>query len=157
MTEKSIMETRLIRIDIVPNEQELISLLGEKIYRYYSEICTNIISFLSPDLENWSYAGRRGKYYHGYWITPKSIKADLYLIQGHITCEFHFNKRFFQKILKRRELLKSETMQKAVDYSIKYNEEYGRGYYVSVVIWGEEEFQDMLEIIKTVATSKKNT
>ena len=59
---------------------------------------------------------------------------------------------FFQKILKRRELLKSEKIQEVIDYNIKYNEKYGNGYYVSVSICGEEEFQNMLEIIKTVAT-----
>ena len=140
-----------------PSEQELLTLLGEKVYRFYSNICANTISLLSPDLEIWDYAGRRGKYWHGYYIRKKSLSIDLYLSSEfeQITCDFHFNKRFFQKILKQRDLLKSAETQKIIDFSIKFNEEYGGGYSVSLIIREEEEFQDVLKIIEIVSSRSK--
>jgi hypothetical protein len=64
-----------------------LSLLGEKIYKYYSGICEDIISSLSPDLEIWNYAGRRGKYFHGYQISKKHISVHLYLSSEQTTID----------------------------------------------------------------------
>lgn len=142
-------------ITIIPNEQELISLLGENVYEYYSIICRDIISELNPDLEIWDYAGRRGKYYHGFQISKKSMTVDLYLsfVNGHgqITCGFHFIKRFFLKVLKHMQSFNNKQLQKAIDFSIKFNKEFGGGYSVSIIIKEEETFLDILKIIKIIS------
>ena len=142
-----------MNMDEIPSEQELISLLGEKIYKYYFEICQNTISLLSPDLEIWNEAGRRGKYFHGYHISKKSITVDLYLSSKYeqITCDFHFIKRDFIKILKQRNFLINEQLQKEIDFSIKFSEEYGGGYPLGVIVRDEETFKDVLQIIKIVS------
>jgi hypothetical protein len=149
------METRLMSLDNVPKEQELISLLGETVYKYYCIICEDIISLLCPDFEIWDYAGRRGKYYHGYHINKKSMTVDLFLsfVDGHgqINCNFHFVKRYFLKILQHRNLLNNEQMQESIDFSIKLNEEFGGGYSVNIIIKDEEPLQDILQMIKTVS------
>lgn len=142
-------------LDNMPKEQELISLLGKTVYKYYCVICEDIISLLCPDLEIWDYAGRRGKYYHGYHINKKSMTIDLFLsfVNGHgqISCDFHFVKRCFLKILQHRNLLNNEQTQEAIDFSIKFNEEFRGGYSVNIIIKDEESFQDVLQIIKIVS------
>jgi hypothetical protein len=145
-----------MNMDHVPDERELVSLLGEKVHDYYRVIRENIVSLLLPDLEIWDHAGRRGKYFHGWQISKKSMTVDLYLSsidgRGQVTCSFHFIKRFFLKILKHRNDLSSEQVQQAIDFSTKFNEEFGGGYSVSVIIRDEESFLDILKIIKIAAT-----
>jgi len=151
------MKTRLINMDNAPNEHELVSLLGEISYKYYLEICETTISLLSPNLEIWNFAGRRGKYWHGYRIDKKSITVDIYLYSefDHLTCEFHFIKRFFSKIIKHRYLLNNDAIQKDIDYSIQFNKEYGGGYFLSIIIRDDETFLDTQKIIKIVSSSYK--
>jgi hypothetical protein len=149
------METRLMSIDNIPSEQELILLLGKTAHKYYCTICENITSLLSPDVEIWDYAGRRGKYYHGYHISKKLMTIDLFLsfINGHgqINCNFHFIKRFFVKILKHRNLFDNERIQEVIDFSIKFNEEFGGGYSMDIIIKDEKTFQNVLLIIKILS------
>ncbi len=131
------MKTELMNLNNIPDEAELTSLLGKNIYMLYHELCKVITSQLSPDLEIWDRAGRRGKYFHGYRITKQSMLVDLFLHsvnkQGYITCEFHFIKRYFSKIVKQKELF-GKQIQKNIDYSVKFNEEHGGGYYLDVII-----------------------
>jgi len=150
------METKLINIDKIPSEQELISLLGKKSYEYYRTICENIILLLSPDIELWDYAGRRGKYFHGYQINKKAITIYQYLsstsIYKQVTCELHFTKRLFIKILKQRNSLNSKQIQEDIDFSIKFNSEFGGGYTVNVIIRDEETFKDVIKMIKIISS-----
>jgi hypothetical protein len=121
------METILINIEKIPEEQEIKSLLGEDIYRCYREFCDIIISQFLPDREIWDSAGRRGKYFHGYRNNKKTTLIDIYLFstngQGKIKCEFNLNKRFFI-ILKKRELFSTET-QREIDTIADYYEKNG--------------------------------
>lgn len=143
------MRTELIHIDNVPNEQELMSLLGNNIYEYYCILYKAIILFLTPDLEIWDYAGRRGKYLHGYRINNQSMLVDLYLSsvneQGQLNCEFKFDKRAFYKIVKKKGFF-SENTQKNIDSTIEANEKYG-GFYLDVII-NNETLQDAIQIIQ---------
>jgi len=152
------METRLIDLKKVPNEKKLLKLLGEKVFNFYNQICNTTISMLDPDFVTWDLGGRRGKYFHGYLISKKSITVDLYLYSSkyeQITCELHFQKRFMQKILKKRNLLSSKEIQNSIDFCIEFNEEYGGGYTISIRIRNEEELQDVLKIIKILSTRSK--
>ena len=147
------VKTELIHIDNIPSEQELVFLLGENIHKYHNNICAVIISLLSPDVEIWDHAGRRGKYLHGYRIKKRSILVNLYLYfvngQGSIACEFHFIKKYFLKVIKNKDLF-SEQMQKSIDSCIRLNEEYGGGYYLDTIIRDEETLQDAIQIIQIV-------
>lgn len=148
------MNTELIHIENIPNEQELVFLLGENVYEYYNDLCKTITSLLLPDTEIWDNAGRRGKYFHGYRVNKHSMLIDLYLYsinaQGYITCEFHFVKRDFQKIAKKKNLF-SKQMQQKIDCSIKFNEEYGGGYSLDVIISDKETLQDSIQIIQIIS------
>jgi hypothetical protein len=154
------MKTKIMHIDNIPNELELTSLLGEKSYKYYHKLCEAIISQLSPDLEIWDHAGRRGKYFHGYRINKQSMLVDLYLCsangQENITCEFHFIKRDFIKLVKRKDFFR-EQIQKNIEYSIKFNEKYGGGFYIDVIIRDEETLQDAIQIIQTVSKTMRGS
>ncbi|MDR2810396.1 MAG: DUF3788 family protein [Tannerellaceae bacterium] len=148
------MKTKLIHIDNIPNEQELVFLLGKNVYEYYNDLCKTIMSLLLPDTEIWDNAGRRGKYFHGYRVNKHSMLIDLYLYsvntRGYITCEFHFVKRDFLKIAKKKNLFNKQ-IQQTIDWSIKFNEEYGGGYSLDIKISDKETLQNTIQIIQIIS------
>mgnify|MGYP003595416115 CR=1 FL=1 len=124
------MKTFLINIDNIPDERELVLLLGKDVYSCYSKFTSTIISLLSPDVEKWDIAGRRGKYFNGYQINDKHILIDIYLSavngQGLISCELKLPKRYFARILKHKECFVSD-LQKNIEST---NEERNNGFYL---------------------------
>jgi hypothetical protein len=150
------METRLIDIDDVPCERELLSLTGEKIYGYYANISNRVISALLPDIEIWSAGGRRGKYHHGYHVSKTGTIVDIYLSDERMTCEFHFRKRAFAKILAGRALLCSGRVQEDIDFAIEFNKEFDGGYTIGVIVNDDETCHDMTQIIDMVSAGRKS-
>jgi hypothetical protein len=125
------MRIDLIDLDRIPESNELSFLLGEDIFEYYSIICKNIVSSFTPDVERWANGGRRGKYYHGYIIDKEAISINLFLISNkdlkQLTCNFHFQKRIFMKIMKQK-LHFSKKGQEAINSCIDLHEIYPSGY-----------------------------
>ena len=156
------MRTELIHIDKIPDEQELISLLNENIYECHNDLCEVVNSNLSPDMEIWDYAGRRGKYFHGYRISKPPMSADLYLLsiegQGVLKCEFHFQKKAFLKIFKQKDCFSKYT-QKSIDSCADMHKEYG-SYSLEIIMNQEtyyETLQDAIQILKIASSQKPNT
>jgi hypothetical protein len=142
------MKTIIIELDTIPSEQELSILLGKNVFICYQLLCNAIVSQLSPDMELWDHAGRRGKYFHRYSIEKSAIIVDLYLLsvddQGLCKCEFHINKRCFEKI--RRQI--NTFCQKVQDYvndAIKFKKNYRETYLPLTV--NDDTIQDVLKIV----------
>lgn len=136
----------------VPDEHELISLLGESVYKNYNNLCEYIILFLAPDIEIWDYAGRRGKYFHGYRMSKRSILIDLYLFstngQGRLRCQLHFGKRCFNSILKQR-MIFGKKMQEYIDSHASIRKQYNN---ISFSVLIEDEIlHDVIKIIEIIS------
>lgn len=137
-----------MELDTIPSEQELSILLGNNVFNCYQLLCKTIVSLLLPDMELWDYAGRRGKYFHGYRIEKRAIIVDLYLLsmdgQGLCKCQFHINKRCFEKIRKQMNTF-CQKVQDCVNNAIKYKKNYG-GTDLSLIV-NDDTIQDVLKII----------
>lgn len=147
------MKTDLIDIDNVPNDKELINMLGDDLYENYLKICRRIESTLFPDIQRWAKGGRRGKYYHGYIISKKSIIIDLYLISDHnikqLTLNFHIRKAVFNKLSNNKQLFR-QAGQQAIESSEEIHKEYyPSGYDLELRLKNEQE-SVVSDIILTV-------
>jgi hypothetical protein len=142
------MKTTLMELDTIPEEQELLTLLGKNVFTCYQLVCKAIVSQLSPDMDLWDHAGRRGKYYHGYRVEKRTISVDLYLNsvdgQGLCNCQFHLNKRCFDNIQKQMHLF-FQKVQDCVTDAIEIKKDYG-GIYLSLFV-NDDTIQDVLKII----------
>ncbi|GHU21002.1 hypothetical protein FACS189475_10190 [Betaproteobacteria bacterium] len=143
------MRTDLLQMDGVPDERELRSLLGDDRYEWHRVLCEAIVSRLSPELEIWALAGRRGKYFHGY-RNGKSV--DIYLLsidgQGCLKCEFRLNKRMFTRILRQKDSFCEQT-RKSIDGTIKIKE-LGGAYTLELFI-DQGALQDAFQILEILA------
>ncbi len=147
------MRTDLINLENVPSHNVLATLLGERIYKCYLTIWENILS-LSPDIERWDKGGRRGKYYHGYIIEKRAVSIDLFLISDmefkQLTCDFHFTKRIFDKVLKQK-LLFSKKGIEALDSCVRLHEIYSSGFFLEFRLNDDEDvLKDILRVINIV-------
>lgn len=146
------MKTELINIDKVPSENELVSLLGLDLNKYYNILNKSINLLLRPDLEIWDNAGRRGKYFHGYRINSSNMLVDIYLSsihgEGKLNCEFKFQKKTLSKIQKEKNNFSKQT-QVAIDSATKAMENYG-GFYLNLMI-DEKSMIDTLYLLTIVS------
>ena len=102
-----------MNLDIIPNEKEIISIIGHDLFSYYNILTKSINLILHPDIEIWDNAGRRGKYLHGYRMNSLNVLVDIYLnsinSSGKLSCTFKLPKKSLNKILKQKEFFSSTT------------------------------------------------
>lgn len=147
-----IMRTDLIDLNSIPSDSELISLLGDYLFKCYSIISKDIRLLLYPNIERWAKGGRRGKYYDGFIIDQKHIQIDLFLISKQITCLIYLNKRLFNKILRFRDDFSLEGNY-AIDSCIRLNKIYSSGYYLEFLLRNETDnlFNDLQNILNIIS------
>jgi len=147
------METELLGPNAIPEEQELVALLGERSYAYYQSVCKTVVSLLSPDREIWDHAGRRGKYYHGYRVNKGPIAIDLYLSsldgQGWCLCEFILRNTHFNRIRKQQDYF-GDKIRRSIDETMELKKKHG-GTRVAIRV-NEDSIQDVLKVIDLLSS-----
>ena len=144
------MKTELMSPSFVvpPSDQELIDLLGEKIYRYYNILVKTIVSSFNPDLERWDDGSRRGKYFNGYYVYKKFIEIQLFLDSEFLMCDFLLRKIHRVKIEKHMDILSEKTKK-------RFKED---GFYFRFMDKNDkddEDFQDAIKVIEILSSTRR--
>lgn len=155
------MKTELISIEQAPSKEDIKTLLSEKVYNYYENLCENIVYILNPDREIWDKAGRRGKYFHGYRYKEKYVLVDLYLMNiegdGIVQLDFHINKNITDKLLRRKNMFTLQMQEEGINSIMELREVYNVGYNFSYKLrkeTSEDTFFDIIKIIEIMGGYK---
>jgi len=147
------MKTELrISDDIVlPSDQELMDLLGEKIYQYYKNLAKTIASSFNPDVEIWGDGSRRGKYFNGYYVYKKFIEIQLFLDSKFLKFELWLRKMHRVKIERHVDIFNEKTRKKFEEDGSRYvgfrfRDENDKN---------DEDFQDAIKVIEILSSTRR--
>ena len=145
-----IMKTELRISDyfVLPSDQELMDLLGEKFYQYYNILAKTIASSFNPDVEIWGDGSRRGKYFNGYYVYKKFIEIQLFLDSEFLNCRFLLRKRHRVKIEKHMDILSENTKKRFKEDGFYFR-------FMNKNDKNDEDFQDAIKVIEILSSTRR--